>query len=313
MQLIFDRVTKFYGPVIGVNEINCRVAPGITGLLGANGAGKSTFLKLASGQLRPSLGDVWVGEQRAWSTAAKRHFGYCPDVNTFYEEMTGREFVSAMTSLYGYPRREVRERTEAALEQVGMHDLAERKLAGCSHGMRQRIKLAQALVNDPPILLFDEPLAGIDPGGRRDINDLLMRLAEKGKTVLVSSHILDEIDQLADVIVVIARGRLIASGSLGEIRTLLDDCPLVVEIRSRQARRLAALLVELPEVFSVEIEPREVSMDDSDALQVRTHQPARFFEALNNVVLREGIDVRSLATLDAGADAVFGYLERGAS
>ena len=155
MFLTFDHVTKFYGPVIGVNNISCRIGPGITGLFGANGAGKSTLMKLASGQLRPSQGDVRIGDHRAWSTAAKRHFGYSPDVNSFYEEMTCREFVYVMARLYGLSRAVARQRTAEVIEEVGMSDRAGRRLAGCSHGMRQRIKLAQALINDPP-----DPAAG---------------------------------------------------------------------------------------------------------------------------------------------------------
>src|SRR5690606_13528333 len=151
MFLSFNRVTKFYGPVIGVNDVSCRIGPGITGLFGANGAGKSTLLKLASGQLRPSLGEVLIGEVSAWSTRAKRLFGYTPDIDRFYEEMTGREFVYAMTRLYGYSAREAHRRTEEVLAEVGMADRAQRRIAGCSHGMRQRIKLAQALAHDPPV------------------------------------------------------------------------------------------------------------------------------------------------------------------
>jgi len=301
MDLSFDRVTKFYGPVIGVNDISCRISPGITGLLGANGAGKSTLIKLASGQLRPSLGEVWIGPHRAWSSAAKRQFGYSPDINSFYEEMTGREFVYAMTRLYGYSRREARERTELALAEVGMTPRAGRRLAGCSHGMRQRIKLAQALVHEPPILLLDEPLSGIDPGGRREINELLARLAEQGKTILVSSHILVEIEHLADTVAMISRGRILASGTLAEIREMLDEKPLTVEIAAESPRRLAALLAEMPEVQSIELGDR--------ALTVRTIAPARFFASLNELVVRHGFEIRRLQTLDAGADAVFGYLE----
>lgn len=301
MDLSFDRVTKFYGPVIGVNDVTCRIRPGITGLLGANGAGKSTLIKLASGQLRPSLGEVRIGLHRAWSSAAKRQFGYSPDINSFYEEMTGREFVYAMTRLYGYSRREARERTESALAEVGMTPRAGRRLAGCSHGMRQRIKLAQALVHNPPILLLDEPLSGIDPGGRREINELLARLAQQGKTILVSSHILVEIEHLADTVVMISRGRILASGTLAEIRAMLDEKPLTVEIAAESPRRLAALLAEMPEVQSIELADR--------ALTVRTIAPARFFASLNELVVRHGFEIRRLQTLDAGADAVFGYLE----
>ncbi len=146
MLLAFDRVTKFYGAVIGVNNISCNIGPGITGLLGANGAGKSTLMKLASGQLRPTQGTVRIGGHDAWGTAAKHHLGYSPDLNSFYEEMTGREFVYTMARLHGFSRVEARRRTEFVLEEVGMADRARRRLAGCSHGMRQRIKLAQSLV-----------------------------------------------------------------------------------------------------------------------------------------------------------------------
>ena len=223
------------GPVIGVNDISCRIGPGITGLLGANGAGKTTLIKLASGQLRPSQGTVRIGGHDAWSTAAKHHLGYSPDVNSFYEEMTGREFVYTMARLHGFSRAEARERTGYVLEEVGMADRAGRRLAGCSHGMRQRIKLAQALVHDPWLLLLDEPLTGIDPGGRREINELLFRLAAQGKTILVSSHILVEIEQLANSILMMSRGRIIASGTLAEVRSLMQYRPLVVEIVAEPA------------------------------------------------------------------------------
>jgi len=303
MDLTFDNVTKFYGPVIGVNAVSCRVGPGITGLLGANGAGKSTMIKLASGQLRPSQGEVWVGEYRAWSTASKRNFGYSPDIDRFYEEMTGGEFVYTMARLHGYPHAEARRRSAEALAEVGMSERATRKLAGCSHGMRQRIKLAQALVHTPEILLLDEPLAGIDPGGRREINELLRRLGDRGRTVLVSSHILVEIEQLADTILMIARGRIVAAGTLGEIRGLLDDRPLTVELVSDQPRRLAGLLAEMPEVRGIEFR--------GDALIVRTRAPERFFGVVGEIVIRHGLTVRRMQTLDAGADAVFDYLEKG--
>lgn len=304
MHLTFDRVTKFYGPVIGVNDISCRLGPGITGLLGANGAGKSTMLKLASGQLRPSLGEVRIGPHHAWSTAAKRHFGFSPDINSFYEEMTGRQFVRTLARLNGYAMAEARERTELALEEVGMADRASRRIAGYSHGMRQRIKLAQALVADPPVLLLDEPLSGIDPGGRREINDLLFRLAVNGKTILVSSHILVEVEQLADSILMIAAGRILASGTLAQVRSLLEDQPFTVEIVCGRPRQLAAALVDVPEVRSVELR--------DDSLVVRTQNPTQFFSSLNRLVLDQRLDVRRIETIDASADAVFEYLQRDA-
>jgi ABC-2 type transport system ATP-binding protein len=305
VDLTFDHVTKFYGPVIGVNNVSCRVGPGITGLLGANGAGKSTLIKLASGQLRPSQGSVRVGEHSAWSTAAKRHFGYSPDLDRFYEEMAGREFVYTMARLYGYRRREARERTELALAEVGMTERAGRRLGGCSHGMRQRIKLAQALVHDPDLLLLDEPLNGIDPGGRHEINELLLRLAERGKAVLVSTHILVDVESLADTIVMISRGRIIASGTLAEVRNLLDDQPLVIEIASDRTRELASLLAANTDVRSVELQ--------GDRLTVKTTQPTRFFSSVAQLVVDHKFAVERMQTLDSGAEAVFDYLERGTS
>ena len=302
MFLTFQNVTKFYGAVIGLNDVSCRIGPGITGLLGANGAGKSTLLKLASGQLRPSLGKVLIGDHAAWSTAAKRVFGYSPDLDKFYEEMTARDFVYTMTRLYGYSGGEARRRTERVLEEVGMADRATRRMAGCSHGMRQRIKLAQALVHDPDILLLDEPLNGVDPGGRRDINELLSRLAERGKTILVSSHILVEVEHLADEVLVIARGRIVASGTLAEIRALLNDQPFTVQLTARPSRQLAALLVRLPEVTSVDVQ--------DDTLVVKTRNPAQFFALLGDLVLEHRLDVERFETIDAGADAVFDYLQR---
>ena len=304
MFLTYQHATKFYGPVIGINDVSCRIGPGITALFGSNGAGKSTMMKLASGQLRPSLGSVQIGEVDAWSTAAKNHFGYCPDLNSFYEEMTGREFVYAMTRLYGYSRSESRSRCEQALEEVGMTHRCDRRIAGYSHGMRQRIKLAQALVNDPEILLLDEPMSGIDPLGRREFHDLLEMLAERGKTVLVSTHMLAEVENLAGEILMIARGRVIASGTLQEIRALLDDQPLTVGITLAGARQLAALLVQLPDVHSVELRDQ--------ALTVRTRNPVKFFTDLGALVLEHQLPIQRLETLDAGADAVFNYLQQGA-
>jgi ABC-2 type transport system ATP-binding protein len=304
MILTFDHVTKFYGSVIGVNNISCRIGPGITGLFGANGAGKSTLMKLASGQLRPSQGEVTLGDTAAWSFAAKRLFGYSPDLNSFYEEMTGREFVYVMARMYGMSKSEARDRTEAVLVEVGMADRAGRRIAGCSHGMRQRIKLAQALIHDPPVLLLDEPLSGIDPGGRREISRLLLEQGEKGKTILVSSHILVETENLADSVLIIARGRIVASGTLREIRAMLEDRPLTVEIVSEDARRLASLLVNEPDVRGIELR--------SDSLVVKTRNPQRFFGLINDLIAQNGVSVRKLQSLDAGADAVFNYLQQGA-
>jgi ABC-2 type transport system ATP-binding protein len=169
--------------------------------------------------------------------------------------------------------------------------------------MRQRLKLAQALINDPPILLLDEPLSGIDPGGRREISRLLVEQGEKGKTILISSHILGETEALTDSVLIIARGRIVASGTLPEIRALLQDRPLTVEVGSPHARQLAALLVSEPEVRTIELR--------TDSVVIRTRNPNRFFALFNELVAQHGLEVFRLETLDGGADAVFNYLQQG--
>src|SRR5262245_4365955 len=228
--LLFEHVSKWYGPVLGVNQVTLELRSGITGLVGANGAGKSTLLRLATGQLRPDLGRVTVAGHDAWDWQAKRHVGYCPDADAFYEEMSGQQFVETMARLCGYTRGEARDRTAAALQRVGMVGRSDRRLRGYSKGMRQRIKLAAALIHDPALLILDEPLSGIDPVGRREFLDLFAGLAEQGKCLLVSSHELEELEKLTDHVAIMARGRLAAVGTLAQIRDLLDEHPAAVRI-----------------------------------------------------------------------------------
>src|SRR5262245_4923285 len=228
--LLFEQVSKWYGPVIGVNQVTLELRPGITGLVGANGAGKSTLLRLATGQLRPDLGRVRVFGLNAWVAAAKRHVGYCPEVDAFYEEMSGRQFVLSMARLCGYARAEAARRTESSLRFVGMADRADRRLRAYSKGMRQRIKVAQALVHDPEILVLDEPLSGVDPVGRQEFLDLFHRLAASGKCLLVSSHELEELEKLTEQVAIMARGRIAAVGTVSQIRDRLDAHPLSVLI-----------------------------------------------------------------------------------
>ncbi|MFL5243309.1 MAG: ABC transporter ATP-binding protein [Gemmataceae bacterium] len=299
--LLFERVSKWYGPVIGVNQVTLELRSGITGLVGANGAGKSTLLRLATGQLRPDLGSVHVRGQDAWSVAAKRLVGYCPEVDSFYEEMSGRRFVECMARLCGYPKQEARRRTEAALELVQMEDRADRRLRGYSKGMRQRIKLAQALIHDPELLVLDEPLSGIDPVGRAELIDLFLRLAQEGKCLLASSHELDELEKLTDHVAIMAHGRIAAVGTLTQIRDLLDDHPLSIRIEADRPRELGGALLAMPDVVGVEL-------IDEGPIIVRAKNPRRFFKDFNGLVLDEGYDIRCLETLDDSARAILGYL-----
>lgn len=299
--LLFDRVSKWYGPVLGVNQVTLELHQGITGLVGANGAGKSTLLRLATGQLRPDLGKVQVQGEDAWTEPAKRLVGYCPDVDAFYEEMSGEQFVLTMARLCGYTAAEARARTAAALEQVGMTGRADRPIRGYSKGMRQRIKMAQALLNNPRLLILDEPLSGIDPVGRGEFVALYRQLAALGKCLLISSHELEELEKLTDHVAVMARGRIAAVGTLTQIRDLLDDHPLSVRVDAEQPRPLAAVLMGLPDVVGVEL-------CDGGTLIVQARNPRRFFQELTTLVLEEGFEVRHVETLDDSAEAILGYL-----
>jgi ABC-2 type transport system ATP-binding protein len=297
----FFDVTKWYGPIIGVNDVSLSLPAGITGLLGPNGAGKTTLIKLLTGQLRPTLGRVTVRGATAFSAAAKRHIGYCPEVDVFYEEMSGRRFVQTMARLHGMTRSEARDQTERALHEVGMTDRADRTLRGCSKGMRQRIRLAQALVHQPDLLVVDEPLNGVDPVGRRELMDLFRSLAERGTAVLLSSHILEEMDELAGRIIFMGRGRVLAMGSVAEIRDLFADLPLRVRLASARLRDLAVELIRWPQVQGFEL-------TGADEALLKIIRPDSFFRQLAALIAERGFDISRLETTDATAEATFGYV-----
>jgi ABC-2 type transport system ATP-binding protein len=303
--LLFEQVSKWYGPVLGLNQVTLELTGGITGLVGANGAGKSTLIKLATGQARPSLGRVTVRGTDAWDWTARRRVGYCPDHDAFYEDMTGAAFVLEMARLCGYDRREASRRTAAVLDRVGMAGRADRKVRGYSKGMRQRVKLAQALLHDPDLLVLDEPLSGVDPVGRQELLALFRALAADGKCLLVSSHELEELERLTNHVVVMARGRVAAVGTLQRIRDLMDDLPLSVRIDVDRPRDLARRLLELDDVLGADVLADEA---DGPRVVVRARHPQRFFRELGRVVLAERIEVRRLEPLDDSAHAVLGYL-----
>ena len=302
--LLFEQASKWYGSVLALNQVTLELTGGITGLVGANGAGKSTLLRLATGQLRPTLGRVSVRGTDAWDWRARRLVGYCPDADAFYEDMTGRAFVLVMARLCGYDRREAHRRTEAVLTRVGMADRADRRIAGYSKGMRQRIKLAQALLHDPALLVLDEPLSGIDPIGRQELLELFQQLAAQGKCLLISSHELEALEKLTNHVVIMARGRVAAVGTLPQIRELLDDHPVSVRIDVDVAREVARRLLDNPDVLGVEV----VSGPDGPGLVVKARNPKRFFPAVGRVLIEEHAEVRRLEPLDESAHAILGYL-----
>ena len=240
----FDGVSKWYGNVIGLNKLTLRVGPGITGLLGPNGAGKSTLLQLATGQLRPSQGAVRVLGHPAWNNPAlTRHVGLCPEQDAFYEWMTGLDFVRTCARLTGMGGREASGAAEKALARVGMTEHMGRAIGGYSKGMRQRTKLAQALVHEPRVLFLDEPFSGTDPVARRDLIEVIHGLSAAGRSVLVSSHVLHEVEALTANVVLLHRGRLVAEGNVRQIRDLIARHPHRIVLVCDDYRALAAKLV----------------------------------------------------------------------
>src|SRR5688500_6927743 len=239
-----EHVSKWYGQVIGLNDVTVSVPPGITGLLGPNGAGKSTFMKLITGQLKPSKGDVKVLGEPIWGNP-KLFFriGFCPEQDAFYERMTGLEWVTALVRLNGYSEREAAAAANDAIEKVDLLPAAGKKIGAYSKGMRQRIKLAQALVHDPELLILDEPLTGMDPIMRRRTIRLIKDWARAGKSILVSSHILHEIEAMTSNILLINNGRILAEGNVHQIRDLIDEHPHTVFVRAEDPRTLARTLL----------------------------------------------------------------------
>jgi ABC-2 type transport system ATP-binding protein len=298
--LLFEQASKWYGPVLALNQVTLTLNGGITGLVGANGAGKSTIIKLATGQIRPTLGRVTVRGLDAFDWRTRRLVGYCPDHDAFYEDLSGRRFVLEMARLYGFPKAVAHERTEAVLKQVGMLDRADRVIRGYSKGMRQRVKLAQALLHDPELLILDEPLSGIDPLGRMEVLELFRTLAASGKCLLISSHELEELEKLTSHVAIMARGRIAAVGTLSQIRDLLDDRPFQVRIAVDRPRELAQHLIEMEVVLGLDLTP--------GGLVIRVRKSNLFFEQFGQIVIRHNYQVLEVEPLDDSAHAILGYL-----
>lgn len=295
--------SRWYGQVIGLNDVTCTIGPGMTALLGMNGAGKSTMLRMITGQIRATTGQVLVnGQEPFGNKEIFRTLGYCPEIDNFYEHMTGRQFVNYLARLGGYDAAEARRRTQAMLERVGMSDRADRKIAGYSKGMRQRIKLAQAIIHEPAIILLDEPLNGLDPLGRRELIDLLGDLADQGCTVLVSSHILYEVERMTRNLLLLHRGRLLAIGDLRVIRGLIDNHPHQIRLETDEPRRAAELLAALPNVLSLRFAPA------GDAVELECREPDKFYDAIPGLVLEKGLRISGFSSPDNNLEAVFNYL-----
>jgi len=279
-------------------------------LLGPNGAGKSTMMKLITGQLRPTTGTVTVFDMAPFANSKVfRRVGYGPEIENLYDDLTGSEFVTMLAVMSGLRGSALRTAVTTAVETVGMTDHAlppfaeGRRIGGYSKGMRQRIKVAQAIVHDPDVIILDEPLNGLDPGGRREITNLLAALGERGKCVVVSSHILYEVEQMTRNIVLMNHGRLLAQGDIYQIRSLIDAHPHRVAIGAENPRALAQRLLDLPDVLSVRLDPHSDS-----GVEIETRAPDRFYDAFPALVLDGGFHVSHFESPDNNLEAVFRYL-----
>ncbi|MEX2242237.1 MAG: ABC transporter ATP-binding protein [Fimbriimonadaceae bacterium] len=299
----FQNCSVWYGQVIGMNDITVEIGPGVTALLGQNGAGKTTMMRLITGQMHPTTGGVSVfGMDPFANVEVYKRLGYVPDIDNFPEHLSGREFVYRMARMNGMTHEGATMRTDLVIGEVGMADRCDKRLKGYSKGMRQRIKLAQAMLNDPDIILLDEPLNGLDPIGRREYMDYLGAQALKGKAVIVSSHILFEVEQMTRSIMLMHRGRMLASGDLRAIRELIDRHPHRIRIQTDQPREVASRLMALPYVISAEVDPNDIEVE------IRTKQPAMFYDALPGLVLDHGLRVYGFESPDNNMESVFHYL-----
>ncbi len=297
-----ENLSKWYGEVIGLNNVTASVGRGITGLLGPNGAGKSTLMSLAMGQLHPSQGTIRVFGKRVWNNpAVLSQIGYCPESDPFWTNLTGRQFVTFLAKASGFSGRKARDAADRAIEDTGMTEHAGRSIKGYSKGMRQRIKMSQALVHRPKLLILDEPFTGADPIARHDLADLLRGLAEDGVDILVSSHVLHEVEALTEQILMIDHGRIVAQGILHTVRQTMHNRPHTIKVRVDQPRKLAVRLAELDVITGLRISPPET-------LLLETPTPELVYERLSELILDEGIGVREIAPDDEGLEAVFGYL-----
>jgi ABC-2 type transport system ATP-binding protein len=296
-----DAASRWYGNVVAVNDVTFEVGAGITGLLGPNGAGKTTLLHMMAGFLRPSAGSVRLDETPTWRhPELYRRVGFVPEREAVYGFLTGRQFVTATARLHGL--EDPAGAADRAIGLVDMHDAEGRAIGGYSKGMRQRVKVAAALVHDPPVLILDEPFNGMDPRQRLHMMDLLRGMAAEGRTILFSSHILEEVERLSDRVLVVVAGRLAASGDFRRIRRLMTDRPHTFTLRSSDDRRLARELLAAPEVDAVNLH--------DGILTVSTRDYGTLTRTVGPAAQRAGVSVLELRPADESLESVFSYLVR---
>ena len=297
---------RYYGQVAGLNELTAEFPSGLVGLVGPNGAGKSTLLRLIVGELRPSRGSIQVlGEVPFANRELYRRIGFCPQQDALYEDLSGFEIVRLLLRLGGFDAGEAKRRAERALERLALAERMHDRVRTYSKGMRQRVRIAQAIAHDPELLVLDEPMTGLDPLGRREVLELLRELGAEGKHVLFSSHILYEVEHLTAEIVLIHRGRLLAKGRLRDVRALLNRHPRKVELVARRARELARELMSWGEVLAVRVGSQQ---GVEELLSVETRDVGAFWRRFTALAAGESFGVSEAKSQDASLEAVFDYL-----
>ncbi len=302
--VVFDNVSKFYGEVLGINRVTLTFEPGITGLVGPNGSGKTTLMNLMTGLLRPTQGSIRVlGTEPDRPERMFSRVGYCSQFDSFPGGMSGYEFIYSYLRVHGFPHGEAYDLTWQALERVGLTDAAKRRVAGYSKGMRQRIRLAQAISHQPRLLVLDEPLNGLDPMARAEVIDIFQSLADAGCLLIISSHILHEVDMISDRVVLLSSGYVVAEGEIGGVRSeTMDEHPIQVLIRCDKPGIVASRLFEQEHVVEATLH------EDRQGLEVRTRDADGFYRLLGEVVLAEEVKIETVTVADADVRAVYQYL-----
>ncbi len=296
-----DGLSKWFGEVVAVNNLSVALEPGVTGLLGPNGAGKSTFIRLVLGLYHPSRGTVKVfGETPRNNLDVLRRLSFCPESDHFFEGATGYSFVYWTNRYSGMATRDARIKAIEACERVGMAHRMHDRITSYSKGMRQRIKIAQAVAVKPDLLVLDEPMQGLDPEAREATFRLIRELGDEGLSVLVSSHILYEIERVTNTVLLLHNGTVLAHGSVGHIRALIDEHPHAVTLEGEDLRPVAAHFANQEHILAIEFV--------SGGVEIRTNDPNRFYQELNEFILEKNLDVAGIRCADDNLQAVFSYL-----
>ena len=301
--IVFEDVSKFYGDILGVNRVNLTIAPGITSLVGPNGSGKTTLMNLMTGLLKPTRGRISIlGTGTNEPEKLFRRVGYCAQFDSFPRGVTGRDFIRSYLLIHGYDKSHANELTERALVRVGLQEAGGRKVGAYSKGMRQRVRLAQSIAHNPTVLILDEPLNGLDPMARAETIRLFRQLAADGLHLIISSHILHEVDMMSDCVVLLNNGYVVAEGDIHGVRDEMEEHPMQILVRCDRPSRLAARLFEQAETVEARLH------EDRRGLFVKTKDADKFYVLMNRVVLEEKLNIESVAPADDDLNAVYQYL-----